>query len=83
MKTLSASDLRKAYRATFGSEKGQAVLEDLRRVTGVGRSSYVPGDAMETIWRDGRKSVVHLIEQHLDGGEPELERTETTEEGTE
>jgi hypothetical protein len=74
VKPLSAKDLHKAYRATFGSEKGQAVLEDLRRVAGMGRPSYVPGDAMETVFRDGKKSLIYMIEQHLNGGEIEEQK---------
>lgn len=80
MKHLSAKDLQKAYRATFGSEKGQAVLEDMRRVAGMGRPSYVPGDAMETVYRDGKKSLVYMIEQHLNGGEMENQKEAPQEE---
>lgn len=81
MKELSAKDLQKAYRATFGSGRGKDVLEDLRRAAGIGRQSYVPGDAMETIFRDGKKSMIYLIEQHLDGERDEPKETsEETEE---
>lgn len=60
-KRLSAAQIKAAYKATFGSESGRIVLDDLLR-SFVNRTSYVPGDPYGTHVREGRREVVLRIQ---------------------
>ncbi len=52
-----------AYRQALSpaSPRGRLVLADLARLCGVGRTSFVPGDALETAFNEGKRAVfLHL-----------------------
>lgn len=49
---------RQDYRQTFGGEHGKRVLLDMMRRHFVLQSTKVPGDAGESAFREGRRSVV-------------------------
>jgi hypothetical protein len=56
-------DVAAAYRAALSpaSPRGRLVLADLARLCGVGRTSFVPGDALETAFNEGKRAVfLHL-----------------------
>ena len=48
-----------AYRAALSpsSPRGRLVLADLARLCGAGRTSFVPGDALETAFNEGKRAV--------------------------
>ena len=48
--------LAQAYRQTFATEQGRAVLADILRRAGLTQSSYA-GDPHETAFREGRRRV--------------------------
>ena len=48
---------RRAYRRTFGTREGQAVLADLRNFCCATRPSFQPGDPYATALREGRREV--------------------------
>lgn len=58
-----AQALRLSYRALFASPTGQEVLADLLRNTGLARSSFVPGDAGLSAFREGQRRVgLYVVE---------------------
>ena len=63
----------KDYRETFGTQAGRRVLSDLRRSYGK-RPSYVKGDAYDTAFKEGERSVYLKIESMLNLSEKDLDR---------
>lgn len=57
--------LAEAYRNTFTSESGKAVLDDLRKSYGR-RKSFVPGQADTTAYHEGQRDVYLRIMAFLD-----------------
>jgi hypothetical protein len=52
-----------AYRQALSpaSPRGRLILADLARLCGAGRTSFVPGDALETAFNEGKRAVfLHL-----------------------
>lgn len=81
----AVEQLERQYRRTFGSEDGQAVLEDLAKYCHVFTSSFVAGDPHGTSVNEGMRSVFLLIMEKagltmtkLYRKRAELERTQDT-----
>lgn len=58
------------YRGVFGSEMGQAVLKDLYRESGMGKSSFVSGQAGRTEFNEGKRQIFLYITRTM-GMDPE------------
>ena len=60
-RSLSADDLKKQlkidYGITFNSEHGKAVLRDLLEACHVFHTSYIPGNSLDTSFREGERNV--------------------------
>lgn len=54
-----AGEVAAAYRQTLGrdSPRGRLILADLATLCGAGRTSFVPGDALETAFNEGKRAV--------------------------
>lgn len=63
-----ADSLMQAYQRLFSSPDGQQVLSHLMEVAGVLHSSHVPGDALQSAWREGRRQIVCAILHNLGQG---------------
>lgn len=63
---------RRAYRSTFGSREGQAVLADLRNFCCATRPSFQPGDPYATALREGRREVWLRLQMHLNMTEKQI-----------
>lgn len=50
-----------AYRMTFGSETGRAVLNDLVKFGHLYETSYISGDEHETAFREGERNFLLYI----------------------
>lgn len=70
------------YQATFGTEHGKRVLQDLMKKGGMLDSNYVPNDSYGTAYNEGARSLVlHIIKLlKLDVKKLHKLVTETTEE---
>lgn len=56
-----------ALLATFDSPHGRIVLRALHTSAGTRKPAYSPGgNPNDALWRDGRKSLVLEIEEHLE-----------------
>lgn len=55
-----------AYQITFGSQAGQAVLNDLKPFCRATRTCVVPGESDMTYVLEGRREVYLRIREHLD-----------------
>jgi hypothetical protein len=54
------------YKGTFAGERGQRVLNDLKRLFGHNKPSAVPGMRNEDVWlREGMKMPIYHIESRL------------------
>lgn len=56
---------RHDYAKVFGGEAGARVLADLAAACHAERLTYVPGDAMESAYREGQRSVYLRIRRLL------------------
>lgn len=63
---------RRAYRRTFGSRDGRAVLADLRNFCCATRPSFQPGDPYATALREGRREVWLRLQMHLNMSEKQI-----------
>ncbi len=75
--------LAHAYRDCFEAPAGRLVLADLLRQSGILEVSHAPGDAYETAYREGRRSMALELLNRLRWTEMELlalarERTSET-----
>ena len=65
-KSLSQlNDLLAAYRLIFGSNDGQAVMDDLRARFHMSSPTFVAGDPHESAFLEGQRSVVLTIERMI------------------
>jgi len=69
-----------AYKTTFGSKVGERVLDDLWRFCLEFRTTYSPGDTMQSAFNEGARAVALYIrkqvEATLDDQQPEMALTE-------
>lgn len=75
MRELFARLLRRrrlAYRRTFASRDGRAVLADLRSFCCATRPSFQPGDPYATALREGRREVWLRLQMHLNMTEKQI-----------
>ncbi len=67
-------ETRASFQRTFESADGKRVLAFLRDFCKQHRASYVPGDVNETIYNEGRRSVLLLCMKYLHLDDEELLR---------
>jgi len=49
--------LKSAYKTIFNTPEGKTVFKDLVKFCGANRPSHIPGDPMETAYREGMRRV--------------------------
>lgn len=71
-------EARTAFQHTFGDHNGERVLAFLRDFCHQSRPSYVPGDSLETVYNEGRRSVMLLIMRYVNLSDEEILRLAMT-----
>lgn len=85
IRTQEQRDLIVAYKATFGSDTGKAVLADLRNKTCMDRSAIVPGqpiDMNQVLYAEAQRAmvlyIIKKVEADLGPNTPETAKKEET-----
>jgi|TARA_S200002703_G_scaffold44426_1_gene38835 hypothetical protein len=63
---MEIEDLQRIYRATFTTEDGEKVLDDLKKRLGLYKSTHVPGDPHESAFYEGQRNAILLILRMLE-----------------
>jgi hypothetical protein len=71
-------ELKLAYRRTFASDDGQAVMADMGKRFHFNATTFVPGDAHQSAFLEGQRSVLLTITRMMTE-EKEPERNQTNE----
>lgn len=70
-------DYLQSLLAVFGNDAGARVLRALHTAAATRKPSYTPGgNVNDTLWRDGRKSIVLELEEHLQTAREEFGKAE-------
>jgi len=63
---MEIEDLQRIYRATFTTEDGEKVLDDLKKRLGLYKSTHVPGDPHESAFFEGQRNAMLIILRMLE-----------------
>ena len=63
---MEIEDLQRIYRATFTTDDGEKVLDDLKKRLGLYKSTHVPGDPHESAFYEGQRNAILLILRMLE-----------------
>jgi len=63
---MEIEDLQRIYRATFTTEDGEKVLDDLKKRLGLYKSTHVPGDPHESAFYEGQRNAMLIILRMLE-----------------
>ena len=65
MNNKDIKELELAYKQTFSSDTGKALLEDLKKRCSFYSTSHIKGDSHESAFLEGTRSVVLFINNML------------------
>ena len=63
---MEIEDLQRIYRATFTTEDGEKVLDDLKKRLGLYKSTHVPGDPHASAFYEGQRNAILLLLRMLE-----------------
>ena len=69
---MTPEQLKVLYKEVFTSDSGKKIMEDLGKRFSMNNSTYVP-NSDETVYKEGQRSVLVLINNMMNNKQPEQE----------
>ena len=69
---MTPEQLKVLYKEVFTSDSGKKIMEDLGKRFSIYNSTYVP-NSDETVYKEGQRSVLVLINNMMNNKQPEKE----------
>tara|TARA_X000001382_G_scaffold106981_1_gene82525 strand:+ start:4075 stop:4284 length:210 start_codon:yes stop_codon:yes gene_type:complete len=69
---MTPEQLKVLYKEVFTSNSGKKIMEDLGKRFSMNNSTYVP-NSDETVYKEGQRSVLVLINNMMNNKQPEKE----------
>jgi len=69
---MTPEQLKVLYKEVFTSDSGKKIMEDLGKRFSINNSTYVP-NSDETVYKEGQRSVLVLINNMMNNKQPEKE----------
>jgi|TARA_R110002124_G_scaffold272925_1_gene442177 hypothetical protein len=69
---MTPEQLKVLYKEVFTSDSGKKIMEDLGKRFSMNNSTYVP-NSDETVYKEGQRSVLVLINNMMNNKQPEKE----------
>lgn len=69
---MTPEQLKVLYKEVFTSNSGKKIIEDLGKRFSMNNSTYVP-NSDETVYKEGQRSVLVLINNMMNNKQPEKE----------